>query len=100
MKESSAFLVFLLFLLLEPSSTGLPGSSNNVQSSLTDIDFAVIEQLNLDNNFENGTLQPWVDASEPGAQWIIQDSSTWNNERMTIQQELPTILITAPIIRG
>ena len=44
-----------------------------------------IEQPGLDNNFENQTLEPWVDSSENGTLWIIECISSCTDETSMIQ---------------
>ncbi len=81
---------FLLFLqLLDPGLTSQTGLSKMIYFPSASISFETIEQLHLDNNFENRSLQPWMDCSENGAQWTIEDISTWNNERIIESKQAP-----------
>jgi len=50
------------------------------------------EQHPLDNDFEEGTMTPWVDKSEGGTNWVIRtisSSSSRKNGRSAIQLPLP-----------
>ena len=63
----------------------IAGLSSAVVSSQTDNKIIDLS-LELDNNFENGELQPWVEESQASARWKIEDkSSPWDTKNPSPQ---------------
>lgn len=48
-------------------------------------------QIILDNDFENGTIEPWVDFSQDGTRWNIRNATTFENEVDTNYQPPPSL---------
>lgn len=80
MKSKVLFLICLLLIPATSASEPEPFEIHRFRV-MTLFNTFTIQQPELDQNFENGTMEPWVDCSENGTQWVIQKMSTaWGNE--------------------
>lgn len=44
-------------------------------------------QISFDNDFEKGSIEPWVDLSQDGTQWLIRSFNQWKGEGNSIQPQ-------------
>lgn len=44
-------------------------------------------QILFDNDFEEGSIEPWVDMSQDGTQWVIRNSNQWKQGGSSIQPQ-------------
>ena len=76
--KSNIFLWLFVTSLMMNQSEGEPSTNGNKQN-------------HFDNDFEGGTLAPWVDLSEGETHWTIESfaSDSGIKENMTIQPPFP-----------
>lgn len=78
-------LMYLGWVLAYASSADHIKPSESRWSSMEISALTNIEQPDIDNNFENQNLEPWVNSSENGTKWIIECISSCTNETSMVQ---------------
>jgi len=84
-RNMKAFILspILWVILLVPSALSEKreesASKNEVPSMKEAPAIPAINHQDIDNSFENGTINPWTDCSEDGTRWAIESNFSWTN---------------------
>ncbi len=73
MQSCHSFLVGLFLLLLIDKPSTIIASCQHQKCDHTVGPTKIVELVNLDSDFENGQINPWVEQSESGVKWRVEN---------------------------
>jgi len=88
MKWPRVLLLFRLLLITSTTSRD-PRQLELIKLPKLNVITSAVQELSINQNFENGSIQPWQDFSEEGTQWVIENISSWSNEHTKNHLGLP-----------